>query len=298
MRAGNALTFSRRLLFATTLAAAPSIGVVHEALGQHIGIYADPQGLDCTLDLPPGSEATRVYVVLKYAQYEGVQFAAPIPSCTPFAIAGWSTPPGFFALGDPESGIQVAFGGCITGDVVVMRIDLVLTGNPTGDCCAFRLAPYPGAIPPNGKVKVEVADCFGRIRLATTSAVWLAGNDVACAQMLPPSDPSPSDGATEVPLDAVLTCKVHPVEEFMCAMMLGSDWANVYFGTSPDPPLVGNGGPIPYRPRSMAPATTYYWKVYYNYWGVGRSSPIWSFTTASSTPVESSTWGRIKALYR
>jgi len=268
MRTGNILSPWCRFLVVATLTSAPSLGVVHVALGAQIGIYADENGSDCTADLPPGSETTRVYVVLKAGyllqEYLGVQFAAPMPTCASYAMAGWSSAsPGFLTYGDLESGIQVAFGGCIEGDIVVMSIDLVRTGESTTDCCAFRLAPYPAGVPQSAMV--EVLDCSGQLRaVSSSSGVWLAGNDDGCAQMPPPSGPSPADGAADVGLDVVLDCELHPAA-FLCENILGSDWARVYFGTSTDPPLVGNGGPIPFRPRSTAPGTTYYWRVDYTY---------------------------------
>jgi hypothetical protein len=48
----------------------------------------------------------------------------------------------------------------------------------------------------------------------------------------------------------------------------------------------------------LEPGMTYYWKVgVYNY-GVIVESPVWTFTTLGPVATESTTWGRVKALYR
>lgn len=266
-----------------------------------IGLYVDQDGSDCTADLPPLMETTRVYLIVTgplFQGYAGVQFKLSMPACAPYEVAAWAPSLGFLTDGNLESGMQVAFGGCVTGDFVVMSIDLVRTGDPTTDCCPLRLTAHPTAL----SGMVEALDCSTPVAQTfplQDYPAWLSG-DNGCAQLPPPSDPLPPDGATDVPLNTALDCVLHPAE-FLCgAFPLGSDWVWVYFGTNSNPPLVGNGGPFPFTPDILAPGTTYYWKVDYEYFGVGPvSSPVWSFTT-TTTPndAEASTWGAIKALYR
>ncbi|MDP8207083.1 MAG: SUMF1/EgtB/PvdO family nonheme iron enzyme [Candidatus Electryonea clarkiae] len=91
-----------------------------------------------------------------------------------------------------------------------------------------------------------------------------------------PSDPSPTDGAQDVSIDATLS-------------WTGSDPNNdpisydIYFGTSPNPPLVeGDIVTTIYDPGLLDLETTFYWKV------IAKddellesSSEVWSFTTLS-----------------
>lgn len=130
------------------------------------------------------------------------------------------------------------------------------------------------------------------------SLLWIQGED-GCAPMPEPSDPVPADGAVNVPLAATLDCVLHDdqVEFSSCVPLHTGRAVSVFFGTDDDPPLV----PYWRFPISMvlAPSTTYYWRVDHSYGPANASSPLWSFTTAADpTPVTTSTWGKIKALYR
>lgn len=147
---------------------------------------------------------------------------------------------------------------------------------------------------------VEVFDCTmpfpNVIPVPQPYAVWLEGDD-SCAPVDAPSNPSPADGATDVPLNATLTCELHEAEYFSACVPLGYEWAAVDFGTTPDPPPAGV---LPYAPRGLVPGTTYHWRVNHKYFAAAVvSSPVWSFTTTTTpNPTEASTWGRIKAFYR
>ena len=105
----------------------------------------------------------------------------------------------------------------------------------------------------------------------------------------PPSDPvskSPANGAVGV---ATSGAKL---------IWYGGLWAHlydVYFGTSPNPPLVAENLPLgPSQTSSddksfalptLAPGTTYYWKITSKTMAyLSRSTPILSFTTAAAPP--------------
>jgi phosphatidylserine/phosphatidylglycerophosphate/cardiolipin synthase-like enzyme len=78
----------------------------------------------------------------------------------------------------------------------------------------------------------------------------------------------------------------------------GGPWAHnydVYFGTSPTPPLVAanvNLGPSAtttsyqsYTAAQLAPGTTYYWKIVSKTMAnLATAGPVWSFTTGASSP--------------
>ncbi len=90
-----------------------------------------------------------------------------------------------------------------------------------------------------------------------------------------PSNPSPSNHATNVDINADLG-------------WTGGDpdpgdtvFYDVYFGTSnPPPKVVSNQSGTLYNPGTMNYLVTYYWKIVaWDTQGASRSSPVWDFTT-------------------
>lgn len=90
----------------------------------------------------------------------------------------------------------------------------------------------------------------------------------------PPAPPvllSPANGSTGTSLTPVLNW----------AASGGAASYNVYFGTSPSPPLATNITATSYSPPALRTNAVYYWKIAaQNPGGVGASA-IWSFTTQS-----------------
>lgn len=243
--------------------------------------------------LPPVGDTFTAYVILGYNfGASATQFAIEMPPCAHYVITSWSVG-GMLGIGDPVSGIFIAF-GCTVGDVAVLELTLTRVGEPTDDCCRARIVAHPDAI----TGEPEIVDCsFENVVPAEGGCLWLNGFDRTCAITQAPSDPSPPDGATDVPLDVVLNAQVY-TPDFCCPPLFG-DWVNVYLGTDADPPLVGLQAGVPFDPESLSPGTKYYWKlVYHNTQAPSVSSPVWSFTTTNATPARTSTWGAVKALYR
>ncbi len=260
-----------------------------------ITIESSPSGY-CELFQPPtvGNVVT-LYVSVRFTNgVTAAQFRIAPPSCTDYQIVSWASPN--LILGDPTSGIQVAFGGCFWDAAPVMSIDVMRVGNISSGCCGLMLDAHPAAM----SGMPEVVDCTtpqGNVTAVDRDCFWLAGDDKTCAFAETPSDPSPPDGATNVPVDVVLDATVY--DPVACCPLLHGKWVNVYLGTNPDPPLVGLQVGVPYDPSMLSPGTKYYWRVSsHNTQAPTVVSPVWSFTTAATTPVRHSTWGAIKALYR
>jgi len=94
-----------------------------------------------------------------------------------------------------------------------------------------------------------------------------------------PSNPDPSDGETDVDINADLS--------WTCSDPDGDSLTyDVYFGTSNPPPLVSTGqSQNTYDPGVMNFGTTYYWKIVaFDIHGASTSGPVWSFTTWSNNP--------------
>jgi hypothetical protein len=86
-----------------------------------------------------------------------------------------------------------------------------------------------------------------------------------------PTSPTPSDGALNVPLDAVLGWTSS-----------GATSYTFYFGTTNPPAYVATLSSSSYKPWTTSPQTKYYWHVVANNSRGSTAGPIWSFTTVAS----------------
>jgi hypothetical protein len=90
-----------------------------------------------------------------------------------------------------------------------------------------------------------------------------------------PSDPSPQNSATEVPINADLT--------WQCSDPNAGDFLsyNLYFDTLSVPSLAALQLPAAsFNPGLLEPSTQYFWKVVaYDNQGDSTSGPLWNFTT-------------------
>jgi hypothetical protein len=87
------------------------------------------------------------------------------------------------------------------------------------------------------------------------------------------TNPYPADGATDVPIDVVLSWSPGH----------GALMYDVYFGTSSPPPWIGKLVETSYDPGTLEPGTTYFWRVN-DFTAMGTNpGPVWSFTTMSGS---------------
>lgn len=97
----------------------------------------------------------------------------------------------------------------------------------------------------------------------------------------PPDVPllaSPSNGAVMVPVNVTLDYSLYDFEGVVAN-------ADVYIGTDPNPPLVGDHvSADKYKPPVLAPSTLYYWRVVSrDAGGLETGGPTWTFTTINSS---------------
>ena len=94
-----------------------------------------------------------------------------------------------------------------------------------------------------------------------------------------PSDPNPSDGETDVNLEADLSWTCSDPEEDPLTY-------DVYFGIISPPPLVSSNQTASfYDPGTLDYDTIYYWMIVaWDDFGSNNTGPIWSFTTGSNSP--------------
>ena len=89
-----------------------------------------------------------------------------------------------------------------------------------------------------------------------------------------PSSPSPSDGATSLGPNPVLTWTA-----------AGATSYDVNFGTTNPPPSVATGQTTAsYATSGLADSTTYFWQIVANNSAGSTTGPVWSFTTAATPP--------------
>jgi hypothetical protein len=279
----------RTLLIASLLVvlsatpAAPYWISVYETSNHGVPLLHDPGGL-ITLDIVVDSWQPDMTTV---------SFLLDIPDCPELALVDVSYGSNLH-LGSIETGVTVTFVGCKPLPHLVATLTFLSTG--VSECCYFEIEPHPEST----TGEVEGWDCSSnKVLLGTPAfAIAPAGSGNICGAPTVPANPSPPDGAVDQPLDVTLNWETSaPLGSGLCIFY---QW--LYLGTDPDPPIItpGDGTWPPHEIGPLQPSTTYYWKIraYDCFWDEGTTGPIWQFTTADPVATETSTWGRIKALYR
>ena len=201
----------------------------------------------------------------------------------------------FFAhTGDRASGLEFDVGGCSPAGRVIFGELYVFTNfsevNP-GACESWT----PGTC--------SIQSCSDDWWPAQFIPQRLGGmNNFDCicygwqfCYTLPPYDLYPPDGATDVPLNAVLTWDGG--EGWECYVSIGTDPTCASMQSYNVP-----CAPESFTPDFLQPFTTYYWGASWTgdwQWNCGGATAVHSFTTGETiSAVERTTWGRVKALYR
>jgi hypothetical protein len=251
-----------------------------------VGLWEDPSATTCGITDQSAGWKPIYVVVSESSGITATQFSAPKPSCFPATFLS-DTQVFPVTLGNSQTGVSIGFGACKTSRVHCLTMNYFTTGTTEG-CCPYRVLPHPSV----ESGEVEFADCdfnvfFGQGR---ATAVLEAPN-------LPPLIESrvPSDEAIEQPLNTSMSWTV-----FRCDCLMCCSYSRVYFGTTPDPPLVTDWGwedlgQCQYEPGPLMPNTTYYWKIETS--PVRTTTPVWSFSTVTGVAAKPTTWGRVKSLY-
>lgn len=112
----------------------------------------------------------------------------------------------------------------------------------------------------------------GEYRTFVFNPVEYVGDVTGRPQDVAAYDPSPADGAVDVPTEVTLTWSAGA----------GALWHEVYFGTHPDAlePIAGTEWDEKTVDVDLEPGTTYYWQVDEGQVdGTALSSEVWTFTT-------------------
>lgn len=210
-----------------------------------------------------------------------VRFSIQDPSFGVILDATWDYP----FVGTPQTGVEITLPECTSGPTTVLGQMLVFADVSAidGTCVDWKIDDYP-----------EIEDCNGDVRPALARHHEFSTAPGCCGYIdcpsIPPFDLYPPDGATGVPIDVVLSWSGG---YGYFELEISTD-AECYSGQT-----FSFEDAHTFAPDFLEHNTTYYWQVGWSD-GVecGGGSPRFSFTTMDPVPVETSTWGRIKALYR
>jgi hypothetical protein len=252
----------------------------------------DPNGDGCTF--AGVGETVDLYLYLyPWGPYgaTGVDFRIS-PTDLAITILDFEPAANYLVVPGPEPGdIAMAFGECKTEPFLVgtlhCRVDAPVV------CAGIKIQPSSRS---NGYLPV-FTDCnFAEIPVSTAMGL-ISSEEGGCPYTPPPILLSPPDGAVNVSLTPSFDWTIAEGELLVCWLLpLGYSAWYFDFGTNPDPPFKCYETiclPV------LQPETTYYWRIRLNDFGVWATSPVFSFTTtATTTPVEETTWGRVKALFR
>jgi hypothetical protein len=130
-------------VLALALAASPAF-----AQTGSMGVYADNTGSACNITVPVGVPFS-IYIVHKSpGGATGSQFKFVAASIDPsIANFGGSAAPGLLVIGDPSTGVSIAYGGCLTGDIHLWSFTMFsAAGAP--NCIYAEIIPDPAALTP------------------------------------------------------------------------------------------------------------------------------------------------------
>lgn len=265
----------------TVLAAGFVLACTSLAHAQTIGLYAEPAGINHEIIATPGG-LTTVYVVMHpNAIVSGVKTAAfgvSVPDCAGLIYLDDSPVVGT-KLGSANSGgVLLDFQQCLSLPAAVLTLSL-FTVEGFG-CCQLEVVGH------SSDGLIQAAGCDDVVRTLFERRGWVAG---ASPHVM---DRFPVNGATNVPIDVTMSW-----DEYYCAEPQGDVFEFHFdFGTTNPPPTVINSASAikSYSPGNLQPNKTYYWRAD----GYATSMSVWSFTTGAIVPVDQSTWGEIKSLYR
>ncbi len=164
-------------LFVLTASASPTPA-------DRIGIYLSGTNLVCAMDLVQYLP-TSIYVVHHLsAGTTGSRWKLDLVA-GPVVSVGYSTGQLEIAGINPYEGVELGYGSCQAGDVVVYRLDFFSTGVVT-DCYQLSVVPYPG------ETDVIAVDCAGQPAPATGGAFSfsLGPSGSPCYDCTTPVEPS------------------------------------------------------------------------------------------------------------
>ncbi|UCH82912.1 MAG: hypothetical protein JSW50_10595 [Candidatus Latescibacterota bacterium] len=149
----------------------------------YIGLFSDPQGIDC--DLFDNVAGLCTYYVFHQATPGAIasQFSAPLPGCMVAAI--WLSDTAVFpvTIGNSQNGVAIGYGSCLAAPIHILSINIFCQGlTPT--CCAYPVLPDPAV--PSGQI--EVVDCDNNLLVGLGSYASVNPDHSCCCYCTPVDD--------------------------------------------------------------------------------------------------------------
>ncbi len=276
-----------RFLFGWVAAISFMVCVPSEAQWNSVGLSGDPYTDYDFITVYPGF--IQVYVLVSsWSGLQAVEFTAPPPDCGGIVFLGQSA---VFAatVGSAETGVSIAFGGCRSSRFPILILNYYTTA--VDSCCPMDIVAHPNSL----SGEVEGVDCqSNRVMIEGRMNTLKPPGITGCGHPTIPKNPMPPDGAVNLPLSVTLDWDSKPT----AGTGLGVFFANVQFGSTPNPPITIWNDLPPQQVGPLTPNTTYYWRVTAIVTDYGSTTgPWWTFTTGAGVPVSASTWGAIKSMY-
>jgi len=147
--------------------------VAGSAMADHIGIYADQQGVNCVGSITPGV-ITSIYVL---HVLDGTASASQfkVQDNSGLLNTGAATNPAFLAIGTWNNGISLAYTNCLGGPAITLITLSYLALSAPAPCLGLSIVPDPTEA--NGIVKI--ADC-NYVELQATSGRFFFNGDETC----------------------------------------------------------------------------------------------------------------------
>ena len=238
-----------------------------------IGLYSDASGNTCSFTGDaPGLMTAYVVIRPDASGMTAIQFAAPVPACFGAVFVSDVAAAGALLIGGSQTGASMSLPFCASQPVNVLQINYYRSGGTT-PCCAYPIVPDPAL------GSLEATDCtFQSIPVAGVVSHFNADASCECHGNSAPAAP-----INPFPQDGVASASVTPLLSWYGADV-DNNLANydVYFGTSPSPPLVASSIPVSHYilPAPLASGVQHFWRVVArDSEGFESSGPTWRFTT-------------------
>ncbi|MDH5269322.1 MAG: hypothetical protein OEY32_05290 [Candidatus Krumholzibacteria bacterium] len=182
-----------RRLLPLSLALALLASAARAQSDARIELYSDDLSSPCSLiDTRPGPRSVFIYQTGTFVAAAS-EFSVRLPSCwTGAAYVGEAIDPSLLAIGNPQTDLSVAYGGCRVPPVYIGRVDFFASGIASA-CCVFRAQPSPSGL--------LVVDCAFETHAIVAGPGITINPDETCPCNVappPPPPPPPSTGAAPV----------------------------------------------------------------------------------------------------
>jgi hypothetical protein len=141
-----------------------------------IGVYADNQGLGCSLSPAPG--IVNLYIMQKFNPGGALASEFKVDDQSGVTHIADATTSPFLLIGDYRAGASVAYTDCLVGDIVIATMTYFYSGAPALTCASkLTVVPDPTASP----ATLGFVDCNYNLLPVTGGMFWFANSCGECA---------------------------------------------------------------------------------------------------------------------